>query len=365
MTVSSFVESFQVFVIILLVLALTSKYPKKNEVKKYMNPGDPTKKSNSLWLLLVGIIFLILNIVSFTVHYNLTTAYWYSNINEQYFNRPYLVITNSNSVAEQFWNINTLNDIKNYVQVFFSTTFLAEDVSKSPNYLNNRKILYGPYRFHTVNAKITSCPRGIDISQFNGTQNGIKYAVECLVDEKKLDDSIVKTDLGTNPNGKYKSADEAKLDYKITGDYHTYDGDGYTWDVYPNKINQKQFLTEFDSLLKEGFLGEQTLCLIISFIIYSKDLDLWSYNIIFVEKNLQGVIYPHHPMSMIFQPHKFQTPGEIFFLVFDIIKVTCLFSIAVYGIVKGFWRWKINKKIPLMKFTLLTLLYLLLISLTI
>lgn len=92
-------------------------------------------------------------------------------------------------------------------------------------------------------------------------------------------------------------------------------------------MNQSTFETEYDTLVNAGFIGEQTVGLIISFTIYSKDLNKWAYNYAFLEKNLQGVIYTHFPNSIVFEPHRFDTIEEIIFFFVDILKVIIVFSV--------------------------------------
>jgi hypothetical protein len=275
-----------------------------------------------------------LSIASFTVHYKITPAYWFSNINEQYFNRPYQ--TNETSfngttsiVQKQFINIAARSDIYEYFTEFFKPNFLSANSSESPNFLNDKKILYGPYRIHTVNVNLADCSRGVDISAFNGTQNGIDYHVECLQYQYSLKNSISKANITGLVQGAYRSASEAKIDYTLSGEYHKYTGDGYTWDIYPSKLNQSEFQTQLDALIASGgFIDEQSVVFILSFICYSKDLDMWSYDIAYLEKNLQGVIYTHLPFSQVFEPNKFETNIEIFFLIVDCVKVAIIFIVS-------------------------------------
>jgi hypothetical protein len=274
-----------------------------------------------------------LSIGSFTVHYRITPAYWFSNINEQYFNRPYLTNETSfngttSTVQEQFIDIGTRDDIYEYLTEFFKPNFLSANASKSPNFLNNKKILYGPYRIHTVNVNKVDCSRGVDISAFNGTQNGINYHIECLQYQYNLKDSISKANITDSVQGTYRSASDAKIDYTLSGEYHKYTGDGYTWDIYPSKLNQSQFQTQLDALIDNGFIGEQNVVFILSFVCYSKDLDMWTYDIAYLEKNLQGVIYTHLPFSQVFEPNKFETNVEIFFLIVDCLKVGLIFMVS-------------------------------------
>jgi hypothetical protein len=275
-----------------------------------------------------------LSVASFTVHYRITPAYWFSNINEQYFNRPYeTTVTNFNGTTtnetEQFIGIGTRADIYEYLTEFFKPNFLSVNASDSPNFLNDKKILYGPYRIHTVNVNLDDCSRGVDISAFNGTQNSIDYSVKCLKYQYSLKDSISKANITSSSQGTYRSASEVKIDYTLSGEYHKYTGDGFTWDVYPSKMNQSEFQSELVTLIESGeFIGEQNVVFILSFICYSKDLDMWSYDIAYLEKNLQGVIYTHLPFSQVFEPNKFETNVEIFFLAVDCLKVAIIFIVS-------------------------------------
>jgi flagellar basal body-associated protein FliL len=105
--------------------------------------------------------------------------------------------------------------------------------------------------------------------------------------------------------------------------------------------------------------------MILSFVVYSKDLDLWAYNIIFMEKNLQGLIYAHHPISMVFEPHKFETSAETAFFVFDIFKVTLIFIFCIYEIAKEFWGWRKYKNKTLINCIIVTIWMLVIMALTI
>lgn len=129
--------------------------PKKQAVKKYLNPSDPKKLSNSLWVLLAIFVILILNIISFNTHYSLKSAYWFSNINKQYFNTKYL--NSDTQTTVQYINITTVEDIEDYFLYFFNINFIPETSSStSITYLNDKKILYGPYRIHTMNVETSS-----------------------------------------------------------------------------------------------------------------------------------------------------------------------------------------------------------------
>jgi hypothetical protein len=55
---------------------------------------------------------------------------------------------------------------------------------------------------------------------------------------------------------------------------------------------------------------------------------MWTYDIAYLEKNLQGVIYAHLPFSQVFEPNKFESKLEIFFLAVDCIKVALMFIIS-------------------------------------
>lgn len=263
-----------------------------------------------------------LSIAGFGVHYPLTASYWLANINEQYFNRFYPTLDTSfdgttSIVLEQFMGISKVADINEYMTEFFRLNFLSADVSESPNFLNDKKILYGPYRIHTVNVEKGACLRGVDISAYNGTQNGIDYNIECLKYEPSLSGSISKENITGTSAGTFRSASSAKLDYTLSGEYHKFNGDGYIWDIYPTELNQSSFLTQYNELVDAGFIGGQTVGVIISFIVYSKDLDMWTYDVAYLEKNLQGVIYTHLPYSQVFEPNKFETNTEKFFLAVD------------------------------------------------
>lgn len=238
------------------------------------------------------------------------------------------VNNNAITVTTQFMEIDTLEAINRYMEFFFKEKFLSDNSSDSPPFLNNKKILYGPYRIHTTNVQISeSCIDGIDISAYNGTHNGVDYNLNCLKYDKSFSDSISKTDLTSSDAGRYRTASQAKLDIEISGEYHDFNGDGYTWDIYPTQMNKSTFQTEYDALVAAGFVGEQTVGVIISFIIYSKDLDLWSNNYAFLEKNLQGVIYTHFPNSIVFEPLKFESLIEILFYFIDILKVILIFTV--------------------------------------
>jgi hypothetical protein len=157
-----------------------------------------------------------LSVASFAVHYPIKPSYWLSNINEQYFNRFYPTVDvsfdgTSSIVLEQFMGINKVADINEYMTEFFKANFLSANVSDSPNFLNDKKILYGPYRIHTVNVKKGTCLGGVDISAYNGTQNGIDYDIECLIYQPNLSGSISKENISGTTAGTYRSAGSAKI----------------------------------------------------------------------------------------------------------------------------------------------------------
>mmetsp|Transcript_4851 Transcript_4851/g.4602 ORF Transcript_4851/g.4602 Transcript_4851/m.4602 type:complete len:334 (-) Transcript_4851:690-1691(-) len=327
--------------------------------------SDPKKLSNNFWLLIFFIVLFSLSIASFTIHYPIKSAYWFSNINEQFFNKPYTypdVHPNGTAytATSQFMKIDTLEAINIYMKYFFKLKFLSADSSDSPSFLNNKKILYGPYRIHTRNVKISECVDGVDISRYNGTHNGVDYNLNCL------SGSINKENLTSSEAGTFRTAGQAKLNFDISGEYSLFDGDGYTWDIYPTKMNQSTFDTEYDTLVDAGFIGEQTVGLIISFTIYSKDLNKWAYNYAFLEKNLQGVIYTHFPNSIVFEPHRFDTIEEVIFFFIDIIKVIVIFIVCCYVIGWEFYLWKFKKnRRTLIVFIRTTMMQLLAIILTI
>lgn len=99
------------------------------------------------------IVILILNIISFSVHYDLSSSYWLSKINEEYFNIPYATPDTNGEESMQYELINVVEDIQDYLEIYFHDNFLSENASTTSDYLNDRKILYGPYRFHGVNIK--------------------------------------------------------------------------------------------------------------------------------------------------------------------------------------------------------------------
>lgn len=154
------------------------------------------------------------------------------------------------------------------------------------------------------------------------------------------------------------------MDYKLKGEFYDIIGDGYTWDVFPFQTNQSEFLDQLDTLITAQIYGQNSIALVISCIVYSKDLDIWSYNILFLEKNLQGIMYVHDPLSVSFRPNKFQSSTEKSFYIIDIIKVTIIFSYAIFMIGKGFYRWRKKSK-KLLKFLSESLIMLFLISFTI
>ena len=281
------------------------------KTEKKILKSDPNKYTNNFWILICLIILFGVSVASFLIHFHVKPAYWLANINEQFFNKPFVV----DGVSKKFMDIETSGDIDDYIKNYFAEKFLSTNSSESPSVLNDKKILYGPYRIHTLNVKEIGCPNGIDIDDYNGnslykfysnlplgTQNGVDYNIQCLLYDSSMSSSLSRRNLTSTPAGTFRTASEAKLDYKISGEYHDYNGDGYTWDIYPSKLNKSAFNDEYDTLNDAGFIGEDTVGIIISFITYSKDLDMWSYNLAFLEKNLQGVIYTHFPYSLVFKP---------------------------------------------------------------
>jgi len=342
--------------------------PKKSMVKKYMHPGRPDKLSNNFWVLMVVLFLYIMNVVSFSVHYDLKAAYWYSNINKQFFNTRYF--DEDTQTNEQFIEISTVKDIEEYLSVFFHDNFLKADEASTITYLNDKKILYGPYRVHTAAVKTTSCPRNVNIEKYTkcgSDSSEVCYDVKCLEQSSDLGSSLNDTTIsGTYVDADdntvtvtlpFNKAEDVKIDYEIDGEYRNYNGDGYLIDIYPSKMFQQEFLDRFNAIKDQGFLDQQTVVMIISFVVYSKDLDLWAYNVIFLEKNLQGVIYTHHPKSMIFEPHKFQTGMQVIFLAFDAIKVGLLLLFCGFQAYKMIRRWIKTKKMNMSRdiFLLVTL----------
>lgn len=114
------------------------------------------------------LLFFSISIASFVVHFSIKPAYWFSNINQQFFNKPYTFpSTYKNGTAftqtSQFMKIDTMESLNLYVKYFFTEKFLSLNSSDSPSFLNNKKILYGPYRIHTANVKAAGCQNGINI----------------------------------------------------------------------------------------------------------------------------------------------------------------------------------------------------------
>ena len=167
--------------------------------------------------------------------------------------------------------------------------------------------------------------------------------------------SLSTENITATSSGIYRTAKEAKLDYEINGEYHNFNGNGYTYDIYPTKTNQSAFQLRMGEELAAGFVSEKTVGFILSFIIYSKDLDLWSYNYALLEKNLQGVIYTHFPNSLVFKPNKFESILEFIFLIIDILRVIIMLGIIFYVIGIEFYRWKFKKIRTLSEFIRVTI----------
>ena len=141
----------------------------------------------------------------------------------------------------------------------------------------------------------------------------------------------------------YRSASDAKNEFSIDGEYFTYNGDGYTVNLYPSSTNRTQFLSLINKMIIENIMGDGTVSVIFSYYVYSKDLDIWTFNYILIEKGLQGYFRALNPVSLPFKPNKFEGTSATIFYAFDIIKVTCLYGYWIYYLIKGFYFWKFKK----------------------
>ena len=86
----------------------------------------------------------------------------------------------------------TYNQIYNYFNIFITENFFSDDSSTVPSFLNDRKILYGPYKLNAVKAKTSSWNRNINIDKYNKTVNGVTYTIKWYADSSNLDDVIDK-----------------------------------------------------------------------------------------------------------------------------------------------------------------------------
>lgn len=137
------------------------KNPTDAEVRRYMEHQDPNKITNHPWILIIGLMIFILNIVSVEFHYNFTASYWFSSTIASFINKEF-TFTNDRGENEtlSFYDITKYDQLSGYFSTFIPDNFYAESVSDTDKYnnpfLGERKILYGPFRYHITKVKYTN-----------------------------------------------------------------------------------------------------------------------------------------------------------------------------------------------------------------
>ena len=136
------------------------------------------KPSNHPWLLILYIVLFALNLVSFHVHNNITGSYWLSTSILSFFNKNFNTTdTNNNNITLNYQSINSYTDLQRYYLEYVPDKFFRNSADVEAEFLSDRKILYGPYRFHITRLKTTDCFDNYDISRYNNTNN---YNVLCI-----------------------------------------------------------------------------------------------------------------------------------------------------------------------------------------
>eukprot|EP00347_Sterkiella_histriomuscorum_P017713 403348280 len=300
------------------VLPGLSQYrePNEIEVKEYLKRSNPLAFENNIWIFIMYIVIFVLTWVSLDLRSQSKEVYTMTKVLESWLQAKYTgnQANFTDQTLDQYdfnkVNINTKSDLYKYFQEDFSRLFFKVPSKRNQSIHEQESLFLQAYDIiGTVHTNSVPCIGG----------QGLLKCFEVKVN----DDTINKTNFGSQLWEKYRTSDEISESYSLTGEFITVTGNGFTLDVSPS-INSTEFNQTIRNASKVLF-DDAARGLVVSFTTYNLRTDWWAFNFAFYEYGAHQEVISTQIRSYPFRPNIYESTQEKNIYRVDIIRVFLTF----------------------------------------